>query len=104
MKKFKECWTTYDPNATGLIPVDLIKQLVVDLILAELKELKFLSDANDGDAEDENVLFNMRLDPKMVVFAKWERGLDDDSEVMQKVKKSESLQRQVARAWKKFVS
>ena len=75
MKKFKECWTTYDPNATGLIPVDMIKQLVVDLILAELTQLKAISD-DVGFSDSETILFNVRLDPKMVVFAKWERGLD----------------------------
>ncbi len=37
IKKFKELWMKYDPNASGLILVNDIKDLVVDLVLEELK-------------------------------------------------------------------
>ena len=71
-----------------MIKVDEIKQLVVDLILAEIDIVKSF-DGHDSDKE--NILFNMRLDPKLVCLSNWERGLELDSEVMQKIQKSESL-------------
>jgi hypothetical protein len=90
MKKFVEHWMAYDPDASGLIPIDRINELVTDLILAELKQLE---NYDGHDSDQENLLFNIRLDPKLVVFAKWQRGLELDSEIMQKVSKSDSLQR-----------
>ena len=71
-----------------MIKVDEIKQLVVDLILAEIDIVKSF-DGHDSDKE--NILFNMRLDPKLVCLSNWERMLELDSEVMQKIQKSESL-------------
>ena len=37
---FKEVWMKYDPFANGLLGVDLLENLVTDLILEELKQLK----------------------------------------------------------------
>ena len=55
---FRQIWMKYDPKAEGLIPIPFFKNLVIDLILAEIK---IVSDAG-GDEDDENVIFNLRWD------------------------------------------
>lgn len=37
IEKFKEVWMKYDPNGSGLLDIYFLKDLVIDLILAELK-------------------------------------------------------------------
>ena len=39
LSQFKKIWMKYDPHAEGLIKIDHFKNLLIDLILAELRTL-----------------------------------------------------------------
>ena len=71
-------------KATGLIPVDQLSALITDLILNEIAEVKL-------ENEDDNVLFNLRLKPSLVIYAKMERKVDMEDEINKSISKSYKL-------------
>ena len=75
IEAFKSAWMQYDMKATGLIHVDQLSQLITDLILKEI-------DGTLQDNEDENILFNLRLKPSLVIYAKMARQVDMDDEII----------------------
>lgn len=69
LEAFKNYWKKYDPNATGMITIDQIENLVLDFVDEELKiqskvpiKLRKVSD---------EILFNFRHKKLLTLSAKW---------------------------------
>lgn len=86
-----------DPRATHMIKVDLLEQLLIELTLEELKLTKKVD--SDDQGKGKNVLFNLHKHSKLVLYVKFKRNLDRNSDTMKKVKKDYRLQKQMARAF-----
>ena len=64
IQTFIDCWQTFDPKATGLIPVDELESLIVNLIKAELSLMP------KGKKKEVDLLFNLHRDKNLVFFVK----------------------------------
>ena len=51
-------WMKYDPDATGMIQVKQLKDLVVDLTLKELYMLKSSDARHDSEGDKRHLLFD----------------------------------------------
>jgi len=80
IEAFKTAWMLYDKQATGLILVEDFPNLIIDLILKEIEDLP--NDFTDND--EENILFNLRLKPSLVIYAKMARNqnIDEDGAII----------------------
>jgi hypothetical protein len=74
----------YDPNAMGLLPVDLFENLVTDLIFEELKYIKS-KDQNESD-QTKNAFFNLRFKRNLLLLTKLSFSLDSDLPYMKEIK------------------
>jgi hypothetical protein len=94
IESFTNVWTKYDPDASGLMSVDDLEKLILDLLEKELDKSKGGSRAKK---EEENILFNLHHDVKLVTYLKMMTGRDLDSDLMKKVSGDTSYRRSLNR-------
>jgi hypothetical protein len=79
IQKFIEAWEMLDPRASGMIQVDLLEQLLIELTLEEIKITK--KHENDDD-KGKNILFNLHKNSKLLIYVKMKRGLEKNNPKM----------------------
>ena len=70
---FKRAWLKYDPNATEMLHVSHLEDLIVDLIVEELEIIK-------KNSSKDSVNFNLHKSRILLYYTKWKRNLLDDED------------------------
>jgi len=78
IKKFIETWESFDPRASGMINVDLLEQLLIELTMGEIKLMPKLEIEDKG----KTVYFNLHKHSKLLLYVKLKRGLDKNTDKM----------------------
>lgn len=80
---FAKHWSKYDPSGTGLIDVDKLVELIMDLVVSEL----------DSKTNYSKVKFSLLRYKAVVLFTKWKRNIITDEDRKGFFKEFDSNQR-----------
>ena len=83
IKLFQNIWRKYDKKATGFIPIKDLKNLIMHILIEELKDLE-----ERKDEEDPVAFFGLHKEKVASVYTKWkviEGELEDVDEETKKL-------------------
>ena len=86
---YKKMWLKYDTKASGLISVNDLKDLLLDLILDEVQQIEQIKAT---DTDEINLMFNTRLQGSLVLYAKLERDVEMNAATKAKIQGSFKIQ------------
>ena len=97
IEAFQGAWIKFDPDATGMIKVDDLSELVVELTAREFEQLEHKHD------DKIDVLFNFRKSRVISLYTRWARGIDLDSEELADIGRNSRLQRYLKKSMNQAV-
>ena len=99
IEAFQNAWIKFDPDATGMIKVEDLSDLVVELTFMEFEQLS----SNTGN-DKVNLLFNFRKSRVISLYTRWAKGVDLDSEELVDIGRNTRLQRYLKKSMNQTVT
>ena len=96
---FTDAWTRYDKNATGMIELKDLKNIVLDICVEELR----MCEKCENPSSKQNRLFNFHRNKAITLYTKWKREIIDDSPEFESFDRNARLKGQLDKYFDNFI-